>query len=116
MSGMALLKRRSDKVHVKINESKSAVNRALGHKFVGYELWMAPEGELKRLMSKKALETFLQRIKQLTRRAGGRSVEQVTEGMRYYVQGWKAYLRQGMHVHGYSAMKGTSMFLACRRT
>jgi group II intron reverse transcriptase/maturase len=38
---MSLLKRRYDKLHLKINESKSAVAKAFGRKFLGYEMWMA---------------------------------------------------------------------------
>ncbi|WP_312247077.1 group II intron reverse transcriptase/maturase [Stutzerimonas nitrititolerans] len=88
---MALLKRRYDKLHLKINESKSAVGRVFGRKFLGYALWMAPKGEVKRAVSKKALESFRQRIRQLTRRSGGRSISQVIEGLRPYVLGWKGY-------------------------
>jgi RNA-directed DNA polymerase len=88
---MALLKRRYDKLHLKINESKSAVASAFGRKFLGYALWAAPKGEVKRAVSKKALETFRQRIRQLTCRSGGRSISQVIEKLRSYVLGWKAY-------------------------
>lgn len=88
---MALLKRRYDRLHLKINESKSAVSRAFGRKFLGYELWVAPRGEVKRAVSKKALEAFRQKIRQLTRRSGGRSIGQVIEGLRSYVLGWKGY-------------------------
>jgi RNA-directed DNA polymerase len=88
---MALLKRRYDKLHLRINEAKSAVASALGRKFLGYELWMAPKGEVKRAVAKKALETFRQKIRQLTRRSGGRSIAQVIEQLRSYVLGWKAY-------------------------
>jgi RNA-directed DNA polymerase len=88
---MALLKRRYDKLHLKINESKSAVTCAFGRKFLGYELWMAPKGEVKRAVSKKALERFKQRIRELTRRSGGCGISQVIEKLRSYVLGWKAY-------------------------
>lgn len=88
---MALLKRQYDKLHLKINESKSAVGRAFGRKFLGYELWMGPKGEVKRAVSKKALETFRQRIRNLTRRSGGRSITEVIDKLRPYVLGWKAY-------------------------
>ena len=88
---MALLKRRYDKLHLNINESKSAVTRAFGRKFLGYSFWVAPKREVKRSVSKKALETFRQRIRQLTRRSGGRSIAQVIDKLRLYVLGWKAY-------------------------
>lgn len=88
---MALLKRRYDKLHLKINESKSAVTSAFGRKFLGYALWAAPKGVVKRAVSGKALETLRQRIRQLTRRSGGRSINEVIEKLRPYVLGWKAY-------------------------
>jgi group II intron reverse transcriptase/maturase len=88
---MALLRRRYDKLRLKINESKSAVTSAFGRKFLGYELWLARENEVKRAVSRKALETFKQRIRQLTGRSGGRGIEQVIDSLRPYMLGWKAY-------------------------
>ncbi len=88
---MALLKRLYDKLHLKINESKSAVASAFGRKFLGYSLWAAPKGEVKRAVSIKARETFKQKIRQLTRRNCGRSMSELVEPLRRYVLGWKAY-------------------------
>ena len=88
---MALLKRRYDKLHLKINESKSAVASAFGRKFLGYELYVTGKGEVKRAVARKAQETFRQRIRQITRRSGGRSISEVIEKLRPYVLGWKAY-------------------------
>ena len=88
---MALLRRLYGKLHLTINESKSAVAGAFGRKFLGYSLWAAPKGEVKRAVSVKARETFKQRIRQLTRRSGGRSMSEVIESLRRYVLGWKAY-------------------------
>lgn len=88
---MALLKRLYDKLHLKINDSKSAVTSAFGRKFLGYSLWAARQGEVKRAVSVKAREAFKQRIRQLTRRSGGRSMAEVIEPLRRYVLGWKAY-------------------------
>lgn len=88
---MALLKRLYDKLHLKINESKSAVASAFGRKFLGYSLWAAPKGEVRRAVSVKARETYKQRIRQLTRRSGGRSMTELVEPLRRYMLGWKAY-------------------------
>lgn len=95
---MALLKRHYDKLHLKINESKSAVSSAFGRKFLGYSLWVTPKGEVKRLVSGKALATFMQRIRELTRRSGGRSISEVIERLRSYVLGWKAYFKLAQSV------------------
>jgi RNA-directed DNA polymerase len=88
---MAQLLRRYDKLHLKINESKSAVGQAFGRKFLGYELWLSRKVEVKRAVSKKALETYRQRIRQLTRRSGGRGISEVIGRLRSYVPGWKGY-------------------------
>ena len=50
-----------------------------------------PERCGQRAVSKQALETFRLRIRQLTRRSGGRSIVEVIERLRPYVLGWKAY-------------------------
>ena len=88
---MALLKRLYDTLHLTINASKSAVASAFGRKFLGYSLWAAPKGEIKRKVSAKALATFKQRIRQLTRRSGGRSMTELIEPLRRTMPGWKAY-------------------------
>ncbi|WP_050456237.1 group II intron reverse transcriptase/maturase, partial [Candidatus Burkholderia verschuerenii] len=65
---MALLGRCYDKLHLKINDSKSAVASAFGRKFLGYSLWATPAGEVKRVVSNKAQDTFKQRIRRITSR------------------------------------------------
>lgn len=52
---MALLKRLYGKLRLKINESKSAVGKAFGREFLGFTLWYARTGEVKRAVSAKAL-------------------------------------------------------------
>jgi RNA-directed DNA polymerase len=97
---MELLKRLYTKLHLQINESKSAVASAFGRKFLGYELWLKSGSKVMRAVSKKALETFQHKIRQITRRSGGQSVGTVVAKLRPYVLGWKAYfkLTQATHV------------------
>jgi RNA-directed DNA polymerase len=47
--------------------------------------------EVKCAVAYKALDNFKARIRQLTRRSGGRSMAQVVEKLRPYLLGWKAY-------------------------
>jgi RNA-directed DNA polymerase len=47
--------------------------------------------EVKCAVAYKALDNFKARIRQLTRRSGGRSMEQVVQRLRPYLLGWKAY-------------------------
>lgn len=88
---MKWLTRQYDRLHLKINESKSAVASAFGRKFLGYHLWAAPKGVINTAVSRKALCTFKQRVRQLTRRSCGRSMAEVIELLRRYLLGWKAY-------------------------
>lgn len=87
---MALLRRCYAKLRLKVNEAKSAVASVAGRKFLGYSFWFAKDG-VKRKVAAKALATFKQRVRQLTRRSGGRSMAEVVERLRGYVMGWKAY-------------------------
>lgn len=48
---------------------------------------------MRRGASEKALKAFKLRIRQLTRRNGGRSIAQVVETLRRYVLGWKGCFR-----------------------
>jgi retron-type reverse transcriptase len=41
---MALLRKMYAKLHLTVNETKSAVTSALGRKFLGFEFWVAPKG------------------------------------------------------------------------
>ena len=88
---MALLRRCYAQLHLTVNEAKSAVAGVAGRKFLGYSFWFAPKGEIKRKVAAKPLATFKQRVRELTRRSGGRSMDEVVERLRPYLLGWKAY-------------------------
>jgi len=59
----------------------------------GYAFWAAPGGAIKRRVADKPMATFKHRIRQLTRRSGGRSMVEVVERLRLYLLGWKGYFR-----------------------
>ena len=90
---MALLLKLYGRLRLKVNAAKSAVASVFQRKFLGYSFWVAPGGKVKRRVANKAMATFKARVRQLTRRSGGRSLEQVVERLRSYVLGWKAYFR-----------------------
>lgn len=87
---LAYLRKLYTGLKLQINEAKSAVGSAFGRKFLGYELWMSRD-EVKCAVAKKALQNFKARVRQLTRRSGGRSMVQVIERLRAFLLGWKAY-------------------------
>lgn len=88
---MRLLRSLYAKLHLTVNETKSAVASVYGRKFLGYSLWVAKGGVVKFRVADKPMATFKQRIRQLTRRSGGRSMDQVVQRLRPYMLGWKAY-------------------------
>ena len=88
---MAVLRKLYAKLHLRVNEAKSTVASVFGRKFLGYSFWAAKGAVVKRRVANKPLATFKQRIRQLTRRSGGRSVPEVVERLRPYLLGWKAY-------------------------
>jgi group II intron reverse transcriptase/maturase len=81
------------KLALKVNESKTAVAAVWGRKFLGYCFWAGPAGQVKPAVAKQALHKLRDRIRQLTRRTRGRSLEQIAQDLRSYVPGWKAYFR-----------------------
>ena len=90
---MAQLRKLYGRLRLTVNEGKSAVSSVFQRKFLGYSFWVAPGGKVKRRVADKATATFKARVRKLTRRSGGRSLEQVVERLRSYVLGWKAYFR-----------------------
>ncbi len=90
---MRLLQRRYGKLRLRINPSKSAVARIRGRKFLGYTFWFAPDGVVKRAVASKPLGEMKARVRQITARNAGRSIEQVAEQLRRYLLGWREYYR-----------------------
>lgn len=90
---MALLLKLYGRLRLKVNQAKSAVASVFQRRFLGFSFWVAAGGKIKRRVAAKAMATFKHRVRKLTWRSGGRSLEPVVERLRSYVLGWKAYFR-----------------------
>jgi RNA-directed DNA polymerase len=90
---MRRLERCYSKLKLRINQSKSAVAGIKGRKFLGYTFWLAPNGVVKRAVASKPLSEMKARVRQITARNAGRSIEQVAEDLRRYLRGWREYFR-----------------------
>ena len=88
---MILLRRLYAKLHLTLNETKSAVHSAFDSKFLGYSLWASKGKEVRLKVARKAMLAFKQRIRELTWRSGGRSMTDTVQHLRAYLLGWKAY-------------------------
>lgn len=74
---------------LKVNEEKSAVARPGERKFLGFSFtW---QREPKRRIAPKAIVRFKQRVRELTRRTRGVSVETMVKQLGRYLTGWRGY-------------------------
>ncbi|MGH7712958.1 MAG: reverse transcriptase domain-containing protein, partial [Gemmatimonadaceae bacterium] len=78
---------------LRVNAQKSAVARAWKRKFLGYRFWVASGQLVKRRVAPESLTRMQARVRQITRRTGGRSLPQVIAQLRGYLTGWHAYFR-----------------------
>jgi group II intron reverse transcriptase/maturase len=90
---MQALQRLYAKLHLRINESKSAVARATDRTFLGFTFWVSPKGEVRRTIARKALNAMKQRVRRMTGRTRGRSLAQICQDLRPYLTGWRTYFR-----------------------
>ena len=79
----------TQELKLKVNETKSAVARPQERKFLGFSFTAGPE--IKRVIAPKALDRFKQRIREITRRAKGVSMQTTIEELAPYMRGWRSY-------------------------
>jgi RNA-directed DNA polymerase len=79
----------TQKLKLKVNEAKSAVARPQERKVLGFSFSAGPE--VKRIIAPKALDRFKQRIREITRRVKGVSIETTIEELAPYMRGWRNY-------------------------
>jgi RNA-directed DNA polymerase len=77
------------RLKLKVNERKSAVARPAERKFLGFSFTDAEEP--KRRIAPKALLRFKRKVRELTGRTRGISIEQMTKELTGYLRGWKSY-------------------------
>ena len=72
-----------------VNASKSAVARPQDRKFLGFTFTAGPE--VKRALAPKAVGRFKARVRDITRRAKGVSMETTIAELAPYMRGWRNY-------------------------
>lgn len=81
------------RLRLRINEAKSAVDRPWKRDFLGYSFWVATGREIRRKIGTRALYTMRRRIREITHRNGGRTLERVALDLRQYLTGWVQYFQ-----------------------
>jgi RNA-directed DNA polymerase len=79
----------TQRLKLKVNEAKSAVARPQERKLLGFSF--SAGKEVKRVIAPKALDRFKQRIREITRRAKGVSMDTTIEELAPYMRGWRNY-------------------------
>src|SRR5215472_7222765 len=77
------------KLKLRVNEQKSAVARPWARKFLGFSF--TANREPKRRIAPKAVVRFKERVRELTCRTRGISIERMAEELARYVRGWIGY-------------------------
>ena len=87
---MARLREMFGRLRLQINEGKSAVAKVGTRKFLGFTFLVA-SGKVRRRIAPQALSTMKDRVRKLTPRTVGRSIDAVIKELRSYLLGWKGY-------------------------
>jgi len=77
------------KLKLKVNRGKSAVDRPWKRKFLGFSF--TAEGKPRRRIAPESLKRVRARIRELTRRTRGVSLERMVADLAVYLRGWKGY-------------------------
>jgi RNA-directed DNA polymerase len=81
----------TEKLKLKVNKEKSAVDKPSERKFLGYSFTEETPAKLK--ISHKSLKRFKDRIREVTNRNRGISLMQLVKELMEYVRGWMGYYR-----------------------
>jgi RNA-directed DNA polymerase len=77
------------RLRLTVNSAKSAVARPEDRKFLGFSFTSEPQP--RRRIAPKALERFKGRVRELTGRTRGVSLQRMVEELSIYLRGWRSY-------------------------
>jgi len=94
------------RLHLRVNEAKSAVAPAASRPFLSFTLSIRHDAKTEPLVAPKALQTMKDRVRQLTRRTRGRSLAEVVQSLAVYLNGWLGYFRVARTKKRFQEMDG----------
>ena len=86
----SLTKFLEDKLHLKVNQRKSAVDLAWKRTFLGFSFYKR-QGEVRIRLAPKTLEEFKENIREETSRRISISMEERIDNLNRYLKGWIGY-------------------------
>jgi group II intron reverse transcriptase/maturase len=87
---VAFIERR---LRLQVNAAKSAVARPESRHFLGFRLRPQEDGASEVLLSERSEKRLRERVRELTPRAGGRSLAAVIDSVNVYLKGWAGFFR-----------------------
>lgn len=90
---------------LKVNEQKSAVSRPWLRKFLGFT-FISMCGQTKIRIHRKTIVRFKARVRELTRRKCGKSLDQIIKELNQYLKGWWNYYRLTEAKHIFKSLNG----------
>jgi len=81
----------AERLRLKVNAEKSAVDRPWKRSFLGYSV--TNRGQPRLRIAPKSIQRMKQRVRELTRRTRGVSLKQVIADVATYLRGWLSYYR-----------------------
>jgi group II intron reverse transcriptase/maturase len=103
---MATLRRLYAGLKLRINEAKSAVARPEDRQFLGFSFRDIEGEEALRVVSPKAVKALKERVCVITDRLRGRSMVQIFDELKRYLQGWWQYFRLAQDKKPLSSIDG----------
>ena len=82
---------------LKVNKSKSAVDRPWNRTFLGYTFTRGKY--YRKRVSVKSIKRFKMEIRKITRRTKGRTIKHIIKELRTYIIGWHSYFRLNEVTH-----------------
>lgn len=79
------------RLKLKVNRDKSAVDRPWERKFLGFSFTPHPEPKIR--VAPKSLKRFKDKVRELTKRNRGQSMEARLDALNKYLRGWGGYYR-----------------------
>lgn len=90
---MKTMEKLMGRLKLKINSEKSAIGYAGNRKFLGFSIWFAKGRIVKSRVAPQALQKFKAKVRSLTKRNCGESLEDVVEKLNRYLMGWRKYFQ-----------------------
>ncbi len=80
-----------NKLKLKVNEQKSAVDRPWKRKFLGFSMYITKDGTTKIRIAPQSIDKVKNKIREITSRSNGHGITQRIDRLNTYLSGWLGY-------------------------